>query len=572
MIDFILKSTLCLGVLYAVYVFLLEKEKMHRFNRFFLLSSLVFSLAIPFVTFEIIVESVAVVSQEAMPLLPVSSVVVEAKTDYLPIALWSLYGVVTTALSVRFILNLIKIRQKIKTNPTESIQSSTLVLLDEAVLPHTFLDYVFINKEDYEKRKIEDELYAHELTHARQKHTLDILFIEILKTLFWFNPMFVLYKKAIQLNHEFLADENVVSSYNNVPFYQNLLLEKASWNSNFYLASNLNFLVTKKRLIMMTKTASARIILLKKIALLPLLTGLVYFLCAETVAQQKNETPTHEPQTADNKTRDEYFAGVRIKVYKNGYTTATETKGSDLLLDKLYEELTPKEKEKYAVWLHVPKAMQKKSLTQKELDVYKDAQKFAIWIDGKNVPNTELNHYKPKEIAYFSGSSVFKNARTKKHPQPFQFWFYTHSYFDKSEMGKPQEKYGSDLIEIFENHKDKKGNKQTVITNKVSAHHNLYTETEKAPTFQGGLQEFYTYIGANFKLPNVKNLEGKIMMQFVVETDGSLTEIKTLKDIGHGTGDEAIRVLKNAPKWVPGEQDGKPVRVMYTLPISISTK
>ncbi|MFY0483221.1 M56 family metallopeptidase [Flavobacterium sp. PLA-1-15] len=596
MIDFILKSTLSLVVLYAVYFFFLEKEKMHRFNRFFLLLSLAFSLIIPFITFEIIVESIAVATQEVIPFSPTSPVVIaEEKTDYLPIVLWSIYGLITTILSARFIINLIKIQNKIKGNPTVKIQQSTLVLLDEKILPHTFLNYIFINKKDYENRKIEDELYTHELTHARQKHTLDILFIEILKTFFWFNPMFILYKKAIQLNHEFLADEKVVKSYNNVPFYQNLLLEKASWNSNFYLASNLNFLVTKKRLIMMTKTTSARIMLLKKVTVLPLFIGLIYFLCVETVAQQKMETVKHEPKISD-KTKDAYFAGVRIKVYKNGYTTKTELKGEGLVLNKLYEELTTEEKEKYATWLHVPTRLQKKSPSQKELNDYKDAKKFAVWIDGKNVSNAELNNYKPSEIAYFSGSSVLKNARTKKHPQPFQFWFYTHSYFDKNEMGKQQKKYGSDLIEIFENHEDKKGNKQTVITNSSSNANvsqkeativkekqevkaqelpknesDVYTAVEKTPEFPGGMQAFYNFVAKNYKVPEGKNLNGKIFIQFIIEPDGSLSDIKAMRDLGNGTGEEGIRVLKMSPNWIPGEQDGKPVRVQYSLPITISS-
>jgi len=570
MTDFLFKSTFCLGLLLAVYYFLLEKEKMHHFNRFFLLFSLVFSLILPFISFEVYVESIEVITQHTVQAIPVSSAMIKEKTDYLPIVLWCIYGLVTSLLLIRFTANLRKIQRTINSNTTEKIQNTTLVLLDEKILPHTFLDCIFINKKDHENRKIEDELYTHELTHVRQKHTLDILFIEILKTLFWFNPIFVLYKKAIQLNHEFLADEKVVKAYNNVPFYQNLLLEKASWNNTFYLASNLNFLVTKKRLIMMTKTASAKMILLKKIALLPLFTGLIYFLCAETVAQQKTESPqTHTPQTksSDDKKRDAYFAGVRIKVYKNGHKTKTGMVGDDVLVDKLYEELTAEEKERYKMWLHVSKPTVKKSPTRKQFESYKDSKKFAIWINDKYVPNSELSNYKPEDIAYFSGSSVLKNARTKKHPQPFQFWFFTHPYFDKNEMGKEQKKYGGDKIEIFENHTSKKDEKQILFANDIKA-----KKIEKQPSFQGGLEKFYEYIGQNFKVPDVKNLEGKIMMQFIVETDGTLSEIRALKDIGHGTGDEAVRVLKNSPKWNPGEQDGKPVRILYSLPISVKSK
>ncbi len=580
MTDFLLKSTLCLGLLFAVYSFLLEREKMHHFNRFFLLFSLVFSLAIPLITIPIYVETETIVIQNTIHTIQMPSVIIEEKTDYLPIVLCCIYGLVTTVLLMRFVINLIKIKRKINSHITKKLQNSTLILLNEKILPHTFMTYIFINKEDYENRTIEDELYTHELTHVRQKHTLDILFIETLKTIFWFNPILILYKKAIQLNHEFLADEKVVKSYNNVPFYQNLLLEKASWNNTFYLASNLNFLVTKKRLIMMTKTASAKIILLKKIALLPLFTGLIYFLCAETVAQQKTESPqTQTPQTksSDDKKWDTYFAGVRITVYKNGTKSKNGIIRDDVIMDKLYEELTPEEKEKYKMWLYVPKPSQKKSPTKQELEDYKNSTKFAIWIDDKNVPNSELNKYKPEDIAYFSGSSVLKNARTKKHPQPFQFWFYTHPYFDKNDMGKEKTKYGGDLIEIFENYGVEKNNNPLIINDnshnkKQEPKSDIYINVEIKPDFPGGMQGFHNFILQNYKVPNVPNLSGKVLMQFVVEKDGSLSDIKILKDIGHGTGEEAARVLKNSPKWKPGLHEGKQVRVLYSLPISINTK
>ncbi len=157
-----------------------------------------------------------------------------------------------------------EINFKIKSNPIVKYKNANLVLVDEKTLPHTFLNSIFINFDDYNNRNIEDELYTHELVHVTQKHTLDILFIEFLKVIFWFNPLFILYKKAIQLNHEFLADEEIVKTYNNVPFYQNLLLQKSSEQQTIYLASNLNYLVTKKRLIMMTKSTSQKIAVLEK--------------------------------------------------------------------------------------------------------------------------------------------------------------------------------------------------------------------------------------------------------------------------------------------------------------------
>lgn len=93
---------------------------------------------------------------------------------------------------------------------------------------------------------------------------------------------------------------------------------------------------------------------------------------------------------------------------------------------------------------------------------------------------------------------------------------------------------------------------------------------EKKPEFPGGIQEFYNYIGANFVTPGDKEFKGgKIIASFVVEKDGSIADVSVLRDIGFGTADETIRVLKASPLWIPGEQSGKKVRVSYTLPLNI---
>lgn len=92
---------------------------------------------------------------------------------------------------------------------------------------------------------------------------------------------------------------------------------------------------------------------------------------------------------------------------------------------------------------------------------------------------------------------------------------------------------------------------------------------EVKPEFPGGIYKFYAFIAKNFRTPDVKNLNGKVYATFVIEKDGSLTDIKVIRDIGHGTGKEAIRVLELSPKWMPGQQNGKTVRCTYALPISI---
>lgn len=95
---------------------------------------------------------------------------------------------------------------------------------------------------------------------------------------------------------------------------------------------------------------------------------------------------------------------------------------------------------------------------------------------------------------------------------------------------------------------------------------------EVKPEFPGGMDEFDKFIAKNYKSPKEEGLKGKIYVTFVVEKDGSLTDIKVLRDVGYGTGKEAIRVLKLCPKWLSGEQNGQKVRCTYSLPISIESK
>jgi protein TonB len=94
---------------------------------------------------------------------------------------------------------------------------------------------------------------------------------------------------------------------------------------------------------------------------------------------------------------------------------------------------------------------------------------------------------------------------------------------------------------------------------------------EVKPDFPGGMAAFGKFIEKNYQSPEEEGLKGKVYVTFVVEKDGSLTDIKVLRDIGYGTGKEAIRVLNKCPRWSPGEQNGKKVRCTFSLPISIQS-
>ncbi len=99
----------------------------------------------------------------------------------------------------------------------------------------------------------------------------------------------------------------------------------------------------------------------------------------------------------------------------------------------------------------------------------------------------------------------------------------------------------------------------------------IYTAVEQEPDFPGGMLKFADYVKTHLNYPDLakqNNVQGRVFLTFIVEKDGSLSDIKVVRGIGSGCDEEAVRLLKKGPKWIPGKQNGYVLRVMYTLPVS----
>lgn len=282
MIVYLIKSILSLGILLGIYRLFLEREKMHRFNRFYLLASVIFSLLCPSVVINIspeVVEhggAIAGISGSEY-LFSWNNILVWLSAFWLEFGVFLVAGyiLISGVLILRILFNLRNIVARAYHHERIDYNGAKMVLVPEKILPHSFLNFIFINKSEYESQKVEQELLTHELTHVNQKHTLDILFLELLQAVFWFNPLLVFLKKAVRLNHEFLADEATISSHYNIAGYQQLLLSKATGQNAGMLTSSLNYALTRKRFLMMSKSGSPAKMLFKKIALIPVLAIMV---------------------------------------------------------------------------------------------------------------------------------------------------------------------------------------------------------------------------------------------------------------------------------------------------------
>ncbi|MGD1839823.1 MAG: energy transducer TonB [Thermonemataceae bacterium] len=111
-----------------------------------------------------------------------------------------------------------------------------------------------------------------------------------------------------------------------------------------------------------------------------------------------------------------------------------------------------------------------------------------------------------------------------------------------------------------------------IVTNSVTAQDTtIYKMADKQPEPIGGLKAFYEYIESNLQYPEEAKqlkLQGRVMVKFVVETDGKISEVSVMKGIGGGCDEEAVRLIQKAPNWIPGRKDGKPVRVEVVRPIT----
>ena len=311
MIIYLIYSTISLAALLIFYHLFLEKEKMHQVNRGFLIFSLLFSLSIPLIPVGLDISPTQFFSfgQETLEYppetLPLSGEWLEEDSEafaagtpasrsstinYIQLLL-PVYMLVAFSLFVRLIRIIYMIQLKADRNKKRLYQGFEIVLLNDDVIPHTFLSSIFLNRHKYLNGEIPEEVMIHELTHVRQKHTLDVLLIELLKIIFWFNPILYLYKKAILLNHEFLADEAVIAHGAEVKSYQSLLLNSLVASPAYSLVNTFNFSLTKKRLQMMTKSKSTSRSALKVAALIPLIAAIMLLPgCESTTPEFTDET------------------------------------------------------------------------------------------------------------------------------------------------------------------------------------------------------------------------------------------------------------------------------------------
>lgn len=438
--QYLLLVNIYLVLFYGFYVILLRSETFFNLNRGYLVISSLLSFIIPLVHYEWI--SKLFITHRVQQTLYVYARPIAIyhlkQMDQHDITIGNLVFVVyatgTLILTMRLIGQLISLKRII--NEPESSDA------------FSFFRSIKIGN-NLENRNVIEE---HEKAHASQWHSADVMLIEAIAIINWFNPVVYFYKYGIKHIHEYIADRQALRNGTTKAEYALLLLSQTLKTPAHELVTPFyNHSLLKRRILMLQKSRSRYMALIKYGLSAPLF---LLMLVLSSAAVIKNHT---------------------VKFFSTQAEEVMASPASVLNLSSARRAATVKS--------------------------YENKEAVPADINVKTDRNTV-------ELAAHSTTDL---------------------------MNEP------DMVTV-----------------------------EQSPSFKTGMRGFYKFLAANLHYPPAMlrhNIQGKVFVSMTVEKDGSLTDIKSLKDVGYGSAEEAIRVLKLSPKWEPGYQNGVPVRVHYTLPI-----
>ena len=362
-VNYIVESGISLGLFTILYLLLLQRETFFKTNRFFLLLTLCFSLILPLIHLKIF-ESKPMMLGE-VTVLPyknvletvsvygtsISESVVHTISTSTYLVIIYLFGVLFFA--TRLVIRVGQLISIVRWNEVIIENNMKLVVLKQNMTPFSFLSYVFVS-EKLKQQTGWEKMLMHELEHVKQGHSLDVLVLEIIAALQWFNPFFWMLKRVVRENHEYLADQAVLKQLSTPAAYKQILLQQFI-GPQISMTNNFNYSLIKKRIQMMSKIKSSKFATLKMMSgLLVAALLIIVFACEKKDAQQVPEqTSDHVVALkVDNKTVTLSGDSGEIDKLKsiladNGkYTVVTHENGDLELIEKNPASRSSKEETK----------------------------------------------------------------------------------------------------------------------------------------------------------------------------------------------------------------------------------
>ncbi len=523
MIEFLtydLKVAVLLAVFYMFYRLLLARETFHRVNRIVLLLTAVASFVLPLCVITMH-ETVAMEIPE-MPLVDTDFYVPDVPVEEPQTPLWQILLPVLFVIGMLVTLghtlwSLFRIVSLISKSEKHPQSDGTIICVtgNADMPPFSWMIFIVMNRSDFEEGNA--AILTHERGHIRLHHSWDLLLVDTLTSLQWFNPAIWMLRSDLRAIHEYEADGVVLSKGINARQYQYLLITKAASIGGYSLANGISHSTLKNRINMMLHTKSPRHSLLKLLALLPIV-AVTLVVNAETVTDYVYNEPQTPIKKGNKAGTINLGAGKTIVVEKADDAKAEATQSADL--------------EKFTIsgTVYDGSASQKTPIIGAIVKIVGSKKGTVTDMDGNF--RLEVAASDRIEVIYM-GFEPFTIGVSK-------------TFSERNDYKIMLRKEGTDPSKP-------------------------YDVVEQMPQYPGGTGKLFEYLSKNVRYPKEaedKCLQGRVIATFIVEKDGSITNAKIVKSIDPALDAEALRVINGMPNWIPGKQNGEPVRVKYTVPVT----
>lgn len=290
--QYIVKSSALFVIFYLVYIFFLKRETFFQQNRLFLLSGIFLSLLLPLWTIQKTIWIEPTLPKNlSIPNIYIDNIseFTEPKAEFN----WELlfiifYLIVCLGFAIHFLISLWSVRKQLKGEKTK-IENLSIINNPNIDLPFSFFNFIVINEEKF-KDLDRDYIMAHEKVHAKQRHSIDVLFVKIVKIFFWFHPIYWLYEKSVIHNLEFIADNLAIREVNNIKNYQKIMLLSTVHTKPLALTNSFYQSLIKKRIVMLNQKKSNPYQQWKFATVLPFLFIFMSQFQVQIIAQEKKVT------------------------------------------------------------------------------------------------------------------------------------------------------------------------------------------------------------------------------------------------------------------------------------------
>ena len=584
MLAYFLKVNVAIALFYAFYRLFFYKDTFFGWRRTALLCFFAISAAVPLLNIQTWITEqepmVAMADLYANVVLPEFTIETgTAATDwknlileYASIAYWG----VVAFLAIRFTIQLAGIIRLAYQCRKMQIGDTNIHLLPKADGPFSFFRWIFVHPSSHTEEEL-NEILAHEQTHVRQWHSIDVVISELACIFCWFNPFAWLMKREIRTNLEYMADARVLENGYDSKTYQYHLLGLSHQKAAATIYNNFNVLPLKKRIKMMNKKRTKEIGRTKYLMFLPLAALLMIISNIEAVARTTKKIAAEVIEAVDSQIEQPApeVQALQAVPQQEQDTKAVAYKekaaDKDTLDNPIFEVVEqmpefpdggmPALMEYFVKNIKYPEAAMKKG-TQGRVTV-----QFVVEKDGSIANAKVLRGIDPEldkeAVRVISMMPKWKPGMQKG--QAVNVKYTVPVMFRLTEDNTPV-KYAPIESKIDEMVVVGYAPEETASP----AEGTVFEVVEQMPEYPGGMSAMMAFIGKNIKYPvaaQKAKIQGRVVIQFIVNTEGDIISPKVLRSADPLLDAEAIRLTTIMPKWKPGIQKGQAVNVKYAVPI-----